>query len=110
MLAGALGQTEVENLGLIAIRYKDVGRFDVAVNDALGVRTVEGVSDLDAEVEKFIQLHRLPVDRALQGLAFEQFHGEEVAAILLADFVDGADARVIESGSGARLALKTFEG
>src|ERR1700733_6156732 len=110
MLAGALGQTEVENFGLIAICNKDVGRLDVTVNDALGVRTVEGVGDLDANIEKFIQLHRLPVDRALQGLAFEQLHGDEVAATLFADLINGANTRMVEGGGGPRLALKTLEG
>src|ERR1700733_15148747 len=108
MLAGALGQAEVENLGLIAICYKNVCRLDVAVNDALGVRTVEGVGDLDAEIEKFVQLHRLSVDRALQGLAFEQLHRDEVAATLFADLINGANARMVEGGGGPRLALKTL--
>src|SRR5208282_6362628 len=36
-------------------------------------------------------------------------HGDEVASAVLANFVDGADIRVVQSGSRARFALKTVE-
>src|SRR5216684_3042189 len=49
---GALGgshfcQTEIQNLGVTASGYKDVGRFNVAVNDSLGVSGVESLGDFD---------------------------------------------------------------
>ncbi len=42
-------QTEIENLGVSALGDKDVGGFDVAMNDALGVRGIESVGDLDRQ-------------------------------------------------------------
>ena len=80
------------------------------MDDALGVSAVERVRDLDGEIEETIERHGLAVDHALEGLALEQFHGDEVAATLLADLVDGADARMIEGRGGASLALKALEG
>ena len=77
---GALGQAEIENLCLIALSDENVGGLDVAVNDAFGVSGIEGIGDLDGEVEQTIELHGLAVDCALEGLAFEQLHGDEVTA------------------------------
>src|SRR5580658_4015811 len=112
-LARALGQAEIENLGLVAVGHENVGRLDVAVDDSLGVGSVESVGDLCAEIEQLLKIHRLvgglAVDTAFERLAFQQLHGDEVTSAVLADLVDGADIRVIQSGGGARLALKTVE-
>src|ERR1700690_980337 len=108
MLKGALGQAEVENFGLIAIRHEDVRGFDVAVDNALGVCAVESVGDLDAQVEQPVEFQRLAVDRSLEGLALQQFHRDKVTAALFANFVNGADARMVEGGSGAGLALEAL--
>ena len=45
-----------------------------------------------------------------QRVAFEELHGDEGDAIFVANFIDGADIRVIERGGGARFAAKSFEG
>ena len=44
-----LGQAKVEDLGVAALRHEDVGRFDVAMHDALGVGRVKGICDLNAQ-------------------------------------------------------------
>jgi hypothetical protein len=44
-------------------------------------------------------------------LAFEEFHDEEATAVfVLANFVDGANVGVIESGGSASFAEETIEG
>ena len=48
-------QTEIQNLGLAAIRHEDIRRLDVAMDDALRVRRIQRVSDLDGEVEQGIR-------------------------------------------------------
>src|ERR1700756_3106691 len=45
-----------------------------------------------------------------QCYAVEKLHGDEASAVLLADFVNGADVGVIQRGGGSRLAPKTFQG
>ena len=99
-----LGQSEIEDLGVPALGDENVRRLDVAMNDAFGVRGVERIGDLDAESRTDVDLQRTCRDAVLQRHAIEKLHGDERAAILLADFVDGADVGMIQRRRGARLA------
>ena len=54
--ANLFGQPEIQNLSVTALRHENVRRFDVAVNDALAVRRVQRVRNLDAEIEKQFQI------------------------------------------------------
>ncbi len=53
-----LGQAEIENLGLAALRDEDVGRLDVAMYDPAGVCRVERVGDLDGDIEQLVDFER----------------------------------------------------
>jgi len=103
------GEPEVEQLGLAARGDENVGRLDVTMNDALGVRGVEGVGDLNAEVEKEIEPQRLAGDTLAEVLAIEQLHGEKGAAFVLAYFVDSANVGMVERRGGACFAIEPFE-
>ncbi len=46
-LVDDLRQPEIENLGVSALGNKDVGRLDVAMNNAFRVRRIQSVRDLD---------------------------------------------------------------
>src|ERR1700733_4950819 len=46
----------------------------------------------------------------LQGLPFQQFHGNETLALVIADLVDSTDIRMVQGGGSAGLAAKTLEG
>ena len=48
-------------------------------------------------------------DHAVEGLALDELHGEEVDAVRLLDRVDGDDAGVVEGGEGLGLALEALE-
>jgi len=100
-------QAEIENLGVAALGHKDVGGFDVAVDDALGMRGVEGVGDLNAERQERLKVQWPKRGHVLQRLAVEKFHGDEGFAILLADVVDGANVGMVQGGSRLRFTLKT---
>ena len=75
--------------------HENVGRFDVAVNDSLGMGGVERVGDLRSEIKQLPKLHGLTVDAVLERFAFQQLHGDEMASAVLANFVDRADIGVV---------------
>ena len=60
------GQPEIQNLGVPALGHKNIRRLDVAVNDALRVRRVQPIRNLNAQIEQRLQIHRPPADPMLQ--------------------------------------------
>ena len=72
-----LGQAEVENFCVAALRDENVGGLDVAMNDALAVGGVESVGDVDGESEENFHVHGAAGDGVLECLAVEKFHGDE---------------------------------
>ena len=95
---------------MAAASDKDVGRLDVAMDDAFAVRGVERVGNFDGQVEQQLGVQRLARNAMLQGHAVEEFHRDKRLAVVIADFVNGADVRMVQGGSGARLATKALEG
>ncbi len=95
---------------MAAFGDENVGGLDVAMNDALGVRGVEAVGDVDGEGEEAFEVHGAAGDGVLEGLALEVLHRDEGLAVGVADFVDGADVGVVEGGGGFGFAAETFEG
>ena len=51
----------------------------------------------------------LPSDQLLQRLAIQKFHDDEGLAVLVVNFVNGADVGMIERGGGARFAAKPLQ-
>jgi hypothetical protein len=78
------------------------------MDDALGVRRLERIGDLNRRLHERTHVEP-PGDQLGQRLPLEQLHHDEVLAIVLVDRVDGADARMVKSGGGPRLALKPLE-
>src|SRR4029077_816326 len=80
------------------------------MDDALFVGRIERVCNFHAQFEQQIHRHRLAGDSVFQRLSFEKLHYDEELSVLLPDLVNRADIWVIQSGSGAGLALETFKG
>src|SRR5271155_201954 len=108
-LTHRLRQSEVEDFGVPAHGYENIGGLDVAMHDALRVRGIESVGNFDGEFQRFIFRQGLAGDAVLERLAVQELHDDERALVLFADFVDGADIRVIECGGGSGFALETFQ-
>src|SRR5271154_1644989 len=94
---GALSQAEIEQLGVAPRGNKNVGRLDVAMDDAVFMRSFQGAGDFDGNAEKLRNLHRPAGDGMLQRVPAEQLHCQENTAVLLSNLVDRADVWMIQS-------------
>ena len=79
------------------------------MNDALSVRGLESVRNLDREGEKLIDLEGILPDHRGERLPFQELHNNEVPAFVLLDGINGADVGMVKGGSGSRLTLKSLE-
>src|SRR5712692_8657380 len=105
-----LGKTEIENLGVSPLSDKDVCGLDVAVDDFLGVSGFEGIGDFHGNIQQRLEFHRTAPDEVLERRTVEKLHGDETLAVVLADFVNGANVGMIQRGSSASLTAETLEG
>ena len=108
-IARRLGQSEIEDLGLTALPNKNIGRLDVAMNDPLGVRSRQSIGHLDANVEEFVDFDRLFPNPLLQAHSLQLLHDDERMSAVVVDVVDGADAGMVQLGSGACFAHEAVE-
>jgi len=89
---------------------EDIGRLDIAVDDASRVGDVEGICNLNPESDELVDWHGRIADEVLERPALEQLHDDEVFPAVFSDVVDGADVRVVQRGRRARLALEPLYG
>src|SRR5271166_2083042 len=78
------------------------------MNNAFGVGGIERVGKLDAQIQNRLDLHGFSRDRVPQGCAIQILHHDEGAAVLVSNFVDGADVGVVQGGCCPGLAAETF--
>ena len=130
---GGLGQAEVEHLDGAVRRDLDVGRLEVAMDDAAAVRGFERVGDLPGDRERLVQRkgsspwlagapaprgrsRPTPTRRAVDGAAhqlreretLDQLHHDRLGGAVL-HAVDRGDVRVVERGQRLRLAREPRE-
>src|SRR5207245_5530985 len=112
--ANALGlqrdfrQPEVENFRLSTSGHENVCRFDVTMDDSFRMCRVQGIRDLDTQIEHRLDLQWLAIDLMPERLPLQQFHRNEGPSINLVNFVDRAYIRVIEGRSGAGLTAESL--
>ena len=87
-----------------------VGRPQVAVDDALAVRVIDGVADLAGEVERAGEIERAARrDDVLERLARHVLHHDEEDVVLLLRRGDRDDVGVADAGEQPRLAQQLAE-
>ncbi len=117
VLVGQLGETEIGDLGVLIGGDEDVGRFEVAVDDAGGVRHLQGVGHLRQEIRHVAVVvpgQLILLAHGVQGAAqvaglLHQLHGDPVQALVFPSAVDRDDARVGKPAAGARLAREEIQ-
>ncbi len=90
---GQAGESEIQQLHP-AFRHQDIGGFQIAMHDAVGMGRVERVGRLHGVLER--GPHR---QRPAQGFPFDVFQHQVVRP----DIEQGANMRMVQGGHGARL-------
>ena len=91
---GGFGEAEIHQLGS-GLGEHDVAGLEIAVDDALAMRLVERVGDLDADLQ-YLRSGSAPLrKRCGKRLALEVFHHQEVDVVLGADVVEHADVGMV---------------
>jgi hypothetical protein len=102
-------QSEIQYLHHAGISDEDVGRLDVAVDDAVQVREVESLADFDRDVDAPTQAHSLRrLHPREEILPLEILHREVGLTLVFAEVVDRNDVLVRELTGRSRLAEEAF--
>src|ERR1039458_7775993 len=88
---------------------EDVGGLDVAVDNAFCMCGVEPVCNLNGESKEQFGFQWPTANAMLQGQPVQKLHGDERFAVLVVNFVDGADVWMIECRCCLGFALKAAE-
>ena len=105
------GQAEVEHLHHAVGRELDVGRLQIAVDDALFVRGVERVHDLAGDADHLGKRQAAPgrggaLQVFVQRVAFDQLHHQRQHAALFLEAEERGDVGMVEGGQDAGFALE----
>src|SRR5262249_1741089 len=71
--------------------------------------SVQRVRNLDPQLQHRFHFHRPPGNVVLQSQAIKELHRDESSALVFADIVYGADARMVQRRGSARLAAEAFQ-
>ena len=88
------------------MRDFDVGRLQVAVNDAALVRVLERFRNLLRDGQRFFQRDRAFPDPVGERRPFNRFHHQCTYAAAVFEVVDGSDVSLVEGCENLRLTLK----
>ena len=101
---GGMRDTEVHQVGEIVLGHQDVLGFDVAVDESLPVRGIEGRGDLlDDGHRTRRREHRFATQQGTQILPLDQTHVDEQDTVDLTPVVDRDDVRFAEPRRSVRL-------
>ena len=92
-----------------SFRYENIRGLDVAVNNAFRMGSVEGVGDLDTQLEKSFHIHRATRNLMFQCQTIKKFHDEKPLAVMVGDLVDRTNVRMIQSGCCSGFPPEAFQ-
>ncbi len=93
-------ETEIEHLNDAVAAQHDVVGFDVAMNDADGVRGGKCARDLDSDVDNVGAGERSASDPVAQRFAVDELRDDEMLCVDLVDLVDRENVWMVQGGRG----------
>ena len=91
-----LREAEIEHLHGPVRADLDVGRLEIAMDDALLVRRVERLGDLPRDRQRLVERDRTSCDAVGERLTLDQFHHERLHTSAVFEAVDGGDVRMVQ--------------
>src|SRR5262245_6838796 len=104
-----LGEAEVEQLRVAALRYENIRWFHISMNDPGAVRGIERIGDAGAHRHQLFDRQGTDVQAIPQRLAIEPLHCDEWLTVVLCNLIDRADMGMIQCGGGARFAPESLD-
>ena len=101
-----LGEAEVQHLHAAVRRHLDVGGLQIAVDDALVVRGLQRLGDLERKRQRFGDGQRASEQTVGERLALHQLQHQHARVLPRLHAVDGGDVGVVQRGENLRLALQ----
>ena len=104
-----LRQAEVQHLHRAVGSHFDVRGFEIAMNDALFVRRLEGFGDLPGDRQCLVERDRALSDAVRERWPFDELHHERLHAVGFFEAVDGRNVRMVQRREHFRFALESRE-
>ncbi len=108
-LTDSLCQSEIEDLDGAAGRRFDVGRLQIPMNDALGVRRLECFGCLARDRQRVVQ-RQLPLMNAIgERCSVDEFEDQRDDVFAFFERVDGGDVGMVQRRKDLRLAFEASD-
>jgi hypothetical protein len=101
-----LREAEVHQLGS-GLSQHDVARFQIAMDNALAMRSGKSFGDGDADLENLVHGQCAFAQALGESFSFKKLHDQEIGAILAADVVELTNVGMVQRRDGASLTLHT---
>ena len=105
---GQKGQAEIGYFCLPLFTQHDIGGFDIAMHDILGMSRGRALQDIAHDADFLIQAAAL-TNLALQGFAVDKFEHQVGSAILHANVENADDVGMLQLADGARLGQQLID-
>ena len=106
MVIDAFGQSEIEQLHETRRRHLDVGRLQIAMNDPLPMRHLQGVCDLHRDRDGILDGERTLQQPLGERRSVDQFKYQGGHSVDALEAIDGADVRMVEGRENPGFALE----
>src|SRR4029079_6786486 len=93
-----LRETEIEDFDSAVRRHLDVVWLEIAMDDPLVVRRLEGVGDLSRDGEGVVQWKRAACSQHRQRITLDQLEDQSLDAIGVLEPMNDGDVRMIQRG------------
>ena len=110
LLFQPFGQAEVGDFRHVVLGQQDVGRLEIAVQDAALMGGMDSLADLQHHACRFLRRLRGGGNLVLQVAPVDEFQGEKRTAVGLAGVVNLDDIGVLQVGDGLRLNFEPGDG